>query len=125
MHRAMMPAAEWDREFIADFAAERTGLGKSEVMGIRGLAPAHETSLLGDIAKVFSVAIATRRSNREDALVDALPPIGVDFFGRDRLQQPSNLRVPSDDGSADSLRSKASSTSLASLAIRLFLATSA
>src|SRR5258708_5064453 len=33
MHCMMMPAAEWDRELIADLAAERTGLGKSEVVG--------------------------------------------------------------------------------------------
>src|SRR6266545_5386404 len=92
MHRTMMPAAEWDRELIADLAAERARLGKSEVVGVRGLAAADETRLLGDIAKVFSVAVATRRSNREDALVDALPPIGVDIFGGDRLLQPINLR---------------------------------
>jgi len=30
----MMPATEWDRELIADLAAERTRLGKSEVMGV-------------------------------------------------------------------------------------------
>jgi hypothetical protein len=87
-----MPAAEWDRELIADLAAERARLGESKVVGIRGLAAAHETSLLGDIAKVFSVAIATRRSNREDALVDALPAIGVDVFGGDRLLQRISLR---------------------------------
>jgi hypothetical protein len=34
MHCTMMPAAEWDRELIADLAAERAGLRKSEVMGI-------------------------------------------------------------------------------------------
>jgi hypothetical protein len=69
MHRTMMPATEWDRELIADLAAERTELRKSEVVGVRGLAATHETRLLGDIAKVLPVAIATRRSDREDALV--------------------------------------------------------
>jgi hypothetical protein len=33
----MMAAAEWDGELIADLAAERTGLGESEVVGVRGL----------------------------------------------------------------------------------------
>jgi hypothetical protein len=33
----MMAAAERDRELIADLAAERTGLGESEVVGVRGL----------------------------------------------------------------------------------------
>src|SRR5215472_2336723 len=72
MHRAVMSATEWDRKLIADLAAERTGLGKSEVGGVRGLAATHETRLLGDIAKVLPVAIPPRDSNREDALVDAL-----------------------------------------------------
>src|SRR6516164_4251891 len=71
MHSTMMPPTEWDRELIADLAAERTGLGKSEVVGVRGLAAAHETRLLGDIAQVIPVAIAPRRGNREDTLVNA------------------------------------------------------
>jgi hypothetical protein len=50
MGGAVMRAAEWDRELIAHLAAERTGLGEPEVVGIRGLAAAHETRLLGDIA---------------------------------------------------------------------------
>jgi hypothetical protein len=87
-----MPAAKWDRELIANLAAERPGLGKSEVVGVRGLAAAHEARLLGDIAKVLSVPVAPGSRNREDALVDALPPIGVDVFGGDRLLQPINLR---------------------------------
>jgi hypothetical protein len=46
---------------------ERTGLGETEVVGVRRLAAAQETRLLGDIAQVLPVAIATRGSNREDA----------------------------------------------------------
>jgi len=68
----MMPATEWDGELIADLAAERARLREPEVMGIRGLAAAHETRLLGDVAQVLPVAIAARSSDREDALVDAL-----------------------------------------------------
>src|SRR5262249_24420521 len=71
MHRAMMPATEWDRELIADLAAERTRLRESEVVGVRGLARAQQARLLGDIAQVLPVVIAPRGSNREDALVDA------------------------------------------------------
>jgi hypothetical protein len=71
MHRAMMPATERDRELIADLAAERTGLGESEVVGVRGLAAAQQTRLLGDVAQVLPAAVATRGSDREDALVDA------------------------------------------------------
>src|SRR5262249_4009432 len=70
MHRTMMPATERDRELIADLAAERTGLGEPEMMGIRGLAAADEARLLGDIAKVLSVAIPTRGRDSEDALIN-------------------------------------------------------
>src|SRR5262252_3301811 len=79
MHRTMMPATEWDRELIADLAAKRTGLGETEVVGVRGLAAAHETRLLGDIAQVLPVAIAPR--HREDALVDAPCLTSVSAFG--------------------------------------------
>jgi len=63
MHRAVMSATEGDRELIADLAAERTGLDKSEVVGVRGLAAAHETRPLGDIAKVLPVACKRRSNN--------------------------------------------------------------
>src|SRR5262245_10944086 len=84
MHRPMMPPAQWDRELIADLAAERTRLGKSEVVGVRGLAAAHKARLLGDIAKVLPVAIASRRRDCQHALIDA-DLIGAGFI---RLANP-------------------------------------
>src|SRR5207248_1112455 len=96
MHRSMMPATEWDRELIADLAAERTGLGETEVVGIGGLAAADEARLLHDIAQVLSVAIATRGSEREEALVDALRVIWGDGFGADgvlRSRWPNYRRI--------------------------------
>src|SRR5262249_17322453 len=92
VHRAMMPAAEWDRELVADLAAERAGLGKSEVVGVRGLATAQETRLLGNITQVPSVAIAARASDHEDALVDALRLISVDAVGNGIHLRLGNLR---------------------------------
>jgi hypothetical protein len=86
MHRTVMPATEWDRELIADLAAERSGLDETQVMGIRGLAAAHETRLLGDVTQMLPIAIPTRRRDREDALVDALRLVGA--FGGG----PGNLR---------------------------------
>jgi hypothetical protein len=80
MHRTMMRATEWDRELIANPAAERAGLHEPEVVGIRGLAAAHETCLLGDVAQMLPVAIATRRRHRKDALVDALCLTSVVVF---------------------------------------------
>src|SRR5215813_8738240 len=91
MYRPVMPAAEWNRELIADLAAERAGLRKSEVVGVRGLAATDEARLLHDIAKVLPVAIAPRGSNREDALVDALCLDRVDVFGGDGPLRPFNL----------------------------------
>jgi len=88
----MMPATERDRELIADLAAERARLGKSKVVGVRGLAATHETRLLGDIAKVLPVAIATRGGDREDALVDALRSARVGNFGGVNHLRPGNLR---------------------------------
>jgi hypothetical protein len=69
MHRPVMPATERDRELIADLAAECARLGEAQVVGIRGLAAAHETCLLGDIAQVLPVAIATRSRDRQLAAV--------------------------------------------------------
>jgi hypothetical protein len=81
MHRAMMPATEWDRELIADLAAEGTWLGESEMVRVRVLATAHEARLLGDIAQMLPVAIATRSRDCERALVDALHWAPVGNFG--------------------------------------------
>src|SRR5215831_9149252 len=92
MHRTMMSATERDRKLIADLAAEGTGLGEPEMMGVRGLAAAHETRLLGDIAQVLPVAIAPRGSDREDALVDALRLARVGNFEGGNHLRPANLR---------------------------------
>src|SRR5262249_36194167 len=75
----MVPTAERDSELVTDLAAERPGLGESKMVGVRGLAAAHETRLLGDIAKVLPVAIAPRRSDCQHALIDA-DLIGAGFI---------------------------------------------
>ena len=67
----MVPTAERDSELVTDLSAERAGLGESKMVGVRGLAAAHEARLLGDIAKVLPVAIAPRRRNCQHALIDA------------------------------------------------------
>jgi hypothetical protein len=87
MYRPVMPATEWDSELVADLAAERAGLGKSEMVGIGGLAAADEARLLHDIAQVLSVAIAPWGSEREDALVNPLCLILIGVFaGGDHLR---------------------------------------
>jgi hypothetical protein len=64
--------------------------------GVRGLAAAHEAWLLGDIAQVLPVAIASRRGNREDTLVDAFglitsSPGSLRLVPRRHLCGPSTL----------------------------------
>jgi hypothetical protein len=88
----MVPATEWDRELIADLAAKGTGLRESEMVGVRGFAAAHEARLLGDIAKVLPVAIATRGSDREDALVDTLRLTRIGPFGGSNHRRLGNPR---------------------------------
>ena len=72
MHRPVVPATERDRELIADLAAERARLQVAQMMRVGGFTTADEAWLLGDSAKVLAVAVAPRRGNGEDALVDAV-----------------------------------------------------
>src|SRR5262245_3611311 len=75
----MVPSAERDSELVTDLAAQRARLSESKMVGVRGLAAAHEACLLGDIAKVLPAAIAPRRSNCQHALIDA-DLIGAGFI---------------------------------------------
>ena len=124
----MVDAAERDGELIAHLAAECARLHEAEVVGIGGLAGAHQAGLLSDKPKVLLVAIASRFGKLEHAIVDAgapaatvssAPAIGVTGAG------PSDASAIADAVIVDSFRSKASSTSLASLAVRRFLLASA
>ena len=53
---AMMAAAERDGEFVTDFAAERSGLRKAEVVSIGRLPAADETGLDRDEFQMGLVA---------------------------------------------------------------------
>jgi hypothetical protein len=88
----MVPAAERDRELVTYFAAERAELGESKMVGVRGLAAADETRLLGDIAQVLPVAIAARSRDRENALVDTLRLARVTAFDGGNHLRSGNLR---------------------------------
>ena len=93
MDRPVMRAAERDGEFVARFAAERPWLQVTKMMRIGLFAAADETCLLGNVAKVLPVAIATRCSNREDTLVDALRSSRIGAFGDGNHSRPFNLRL--------------------------------
>ena len=56
----MVHAAERHRELIADFAAECPGLCEAQMMGVGGLAPAHQTGLGRDKLAVELVAQSAR-----------------------------------------------------------------
>ena len=86
----MMNSTERDRELVTGLATKGPRLHVPKMMRVRRLAAAHEARLLGDKAKVFSIAIAPRRSNGNDPLVDVLDRRRVSAFGRDRLLRPSN-----------------------------------
>jgi hypothetical protein len=70
MKRTMMRAAKRDGEFIACLAAKRARLDKSDVMGLRGFAATQDAGLVGHEPQVLLVAVAFRRADGEDALVD-------------------------------------------------------
>ena len=44
---SMVPTTQWDRELVADLAAERRCLGKAQMMGIGGAAAADQAWLRG------------------------------------------------------------------------------
>ena len=58
----MVDAAERDRELVTDFEAERARLHEAQMMGITGLATAHQAGLLRHKAKMSLVAVTTRLS---------------------------------------------------------------
>jgi hypothetical protein len=78
MENAMMGPTERDRIFVADPAAERARLGKSQMMGVAGPPAANEAWLLGHELKVCAVAVASRLAQRKRALVD-VPRNGIPY----------------------------------------------
>ena len=64
MELPVMSAAEWHREFVADFAAERHRLRKFQVMRIGRLSAAEQAGLGGNKFEVRLVAAAGRMPKR-------------------------------------------------------------
>jgi len=67
---AVMGAAQRYDEFVARLAAERPRLHVAKMMRVRWLAAANEAWLLGHVAQMVTVTVATRRGNCEDTLID-------------------------------------------------------
>lgn len=70
----MMAAAQRDRELVADFAAERTALGETQVMSVTGYATAGQTRLLSDVLDVLAVTNPAGLRDGQNALVDCCGP---------------------------------------------------
>jgi hypothetical protein len=70
MEFAMMTAAERNGEFIADLAAERLALHKSEMMRICRPPAADQAGMLGDISDMIPVTHPTGFRYRQHALID-------------------------------------------------------
>lgn len=66
----MMASAEGDGELVTDLAAECPALRKTQVMGIRRLAIANQTGLLGHIPDVAPVTDPARLRQGKYALID-------------------------------------------------------
>lgn len=67
---AMVPATQWDGELIADLAAQRAALGKTQVMGIARRTAADHARLLSDESDVLTIANTPRFGESKHGLVD-------------------------------------------------------
>ena len=61
---AMVPAAQWDGELVADLSTECSALRKAEMMGIGWSAAANQAGMLGDRSDVIPVTHSARFGRR-------------------------------------------------------------
>ena len=66
----VMGSTEWYREFVADLASNRAGLGESQMVGVSGASAAHQTRLGSDKFEMAFIAMPTRLADRELAFLD-------------------------------------------------------
>jgi hypothetical protein len=71
MDFAMMSPTQWDRVLIADLAAKRLRLRKSQMVSISGSSAANQTRLFGNWLDVVTVANPTWRRQCQYAFVDS------------------------------------------------------
>jgi hypothetical protein len=65
-----MNPAQGYGEFVADLASHCAGLGEPQMVGVGGASAAHQTGLRGNELEVGLVAVPTRLTDREFALLD-------------------------------------------------------
>jgi hypothetical protein len=75
---AMVLAAKWHRELVADLAAKRTTLREAQVMGVRRPSITNQTGLLGHVSNVIPIANPVRLGEGKNTLIDAFnaAPLG-------------------------------------------------
>src|SRR5205807_2441842 len=81
----VMDSTKWYSKFIARLAAQGAWLRESQVMGVRRLAAAQKAGMLGNKPKMLLVAVATRHTQGQSALVDPVRQM--------RLAGSARLRV--------------------------------
>jgi hypothetical protein len=72
MDLAMVASTQGDGKLITDLSTECPALGESEVMSIRGSAPANETGVLGNSFDVISVTNPAWLWQCQRAFIDPL-----------------------------------------------------
>jgi hypothetical protein len=70
MEHTMVGTAKRNHELVADPAAQRARLGKSQVVGVRRPASAQQARLRGYELQVRAIAVAPRFAMRKSAFVD-------------------------------------------------------
>ena len=70
MQLPVMLTTERHSEFVADFHAERSGLGKAQMMRVRWLSPTDKTRVRANEAQMGFVAMPFGLGMRQNAFVD-------------------------------------------------------
>src|ERR1700719_1999510 len=82
MDFAVVQAAKWDRELIADLAAERADLGEAQMMRVHRFPPADEAWTRSHELDVSPISVASDFGKPEHTLVDSgarSSPVGRDW----------------------------------------------
>jgi hypothetical protein len=74
VHLAMVSSTQWNGVLIADLSSECPALGKSQVVGIGGLATANQTRMFGDSFDVIPVMNPALLRKAQYALIDRFGP---------------------------------------------------
>ena len=72
MNLPVVASAKWHGKFVADLSAQRLGLRKTKMMGVRWLPPADQTGLIAHKTQVRFVADPLRLTKGKHAFVDFL-----------------------------------------------------